>query len=251
MRGMPRPLSWRSRRGSVAAGSASRRSGSKPRPWSTTWTVTWSSSITHRTTTGSSRTVAASCASMALEQASETATSRSATRARGERADGGVDDEADERQVGGPGRDLQLDDRHASRSGHGRVDVGQEGQGLVEARDLEQAGDARLRAHDAEVAAVRPGALERADDGAEARRGEGVDLGEVEHEVRGPLAHEPDEDLAQLGRRGDVDLAVDGDDGPAADLGHLGTQLHGALTLSCPRRVVGASRGYTAGIPQA
>src|ERR687898_266253 len=81
--------------------------------------------------------------------------------------------------------------------GDGVVERRVERHGLVEASDLEQAADAGLRAHEAEVAVVGPSPLERAHDRAEPRGIEEVDPLEIEDQAGKSLPERRNEGLRQ------------------------------------------------------
>src|SRR5690348_66468 len=86
---------------------------------------------------------------------------------------------------------------------------------LREAGDLQHLQDPALGADEGQIAVVAPDALEPPDEDSEARRVEELHTFEVDQDRALTLVDQLDELLAELGGGIDVDLALDGQDGPA------------------------------------
>ena len=233
--GMPSPLSWRRRRGSVAAGRRVDPVGIEPLALvdhlDRDLVVVDDAAHDHRTV-GPGGLVRLDGVGARLGDRDLEIVEPGGAETGCERADRGIDDEADEREVGGPGRDLQLDDRHGvnprrrPRRASGRSGTALSRPVISNRRVMRASVQTRRRSPPWVRARLR--ALTMVPRPVESRKST---PSRSSTSWSRPSPTRLDELLAQVGRRGDVELAVDADDRPAGDLGHLGAQLHGALTL--------------------
>src|SRR5947207_6050218 len=163
-------------------------------------TVTWSSTDT------------APWASMALVQASDTASLRSSMRSSASTRRVDATEETTSRtSATNSGRAGMSSSRTCSTGGltsHSRVDGVVDGEDLGEAGDFEDLENAMLGAHQSEVAVVAAEPLQAANQHAEAGRVQEVDTLEVHHDLVLPLADQLDELLPQTGCGVDVDLPL-------------------------------------------
>src|SRR3546814_1399820 len=124
----------------------------------------------------------------------------------------GGDDEPHDGEVVEPGRDLQDDLGHRHRLlapvRDGVVDRGLDREDVVETRGLEHLQDPGVRAHQAQVAALAAGAAEAADQHAEPRGVDAVDILEVDDQARRAVLDQLGEPVTSSGGGGPAALAV-------------------------------------------
>src|SRR5947209_10613558 len=116
-----------------------------------------------------------------------------------------------------------------SSTGDGSVDRVVDAEHLGETGDLEHLQDAVLGADEGEVAVVATEPLEATDAHAEARGVEEVDTFQVDDDVVLALADQLHQPFAKPRRGVDVVLPTNSEDGRAAPLGDVETEIHACV----------------------